>query len=419
MPGRILVDTTPLRESRDFRLLFTGQLVSMLGTQLTVVAIPYQVYSTTHSSLQVGAISLAQLIPFLAGALSAGPVGDASRPAPDHGLDGRGHDAHQRGHGRQRRRDAPVARRALRRQLPRRRSDGLLQHRPDGVGPGPGRAPPPDRRLRADADHHPGGDGRRSRAPASCSASDCRSSTRSMRVSFVVAGIAAVMLRPIPPAEGPGALSPWESTKEGLRYLRSRQALQGVYLIDINAMVFGMPAGRLPRHGGLGVRRRHGHARLPFTPPAGRARADRRGDHGVGGEPARQGWRSSWRSRCGARPSPCSAWSTRSGSASSCSPSRAGPTRSRPSCATRCCSPPSPNASAVACPPFRWRWCRGGPRVGDMESGAVATLTSVEFSVVRRTGLHRRRRCHRRGPAGLPPYRAGEVDDVPVCAILS
>ena len=47
MPGRILVDTTPLRESRDFRLLFIGQLISILGTQLTVVAIPYQVYSMT------------------------------------------------------------------------------------------------------------------------------------------------------------------------------------------------------------------------------------------------------------------------------------------------------------------------------------------------------------------------------------
>src|SRR5580658_3261217 len=76
MPGRILVDTTPLRESRDFRLLFTGSLISTLGNQLTVVAIPYQVYAMTHSSLQVGAISLAQLIPFLAGALSAGPIGD-------------------------------------------------------------------------------------------------------------------------------------------------------------------------------------------------------------------------------------------------------------------------------------------------------------------------------------------------------
>src|ERR1700734_316542 len=77
MPGRILVDTTPLRESRDFRLLFIGQLISVIGTQLTVVAIPFQVYSMMHSTLQVGAISLAQLIPFLAGALSAGPVGDS------------------------------------------------------------------------------------------------------------------------------------------------------------------------------------------------------------------------------------------------------------------------------------------------------------------------------------------------------
>src|SRR5580692_11565120 len=77
MPGKILVDIAPLRESRDFRLLFIGQLISMLGTQLTVVAIPFQVYSMTHSSLQVGAISLAQLFPFIAGALLAGPLGDS------------------------------------------------------------------------------------------------------------------------------------------------------------------------------------------------------------------------------------------------------------------------------------------------------------------------------------------------------
>src|ERR1017187_8633127 len=77
MPGKILVDITPLRDSRDFRLLFTGQLISMLGAQLTVVAIPYQVFRMTHSSLQVGAISLAQLFPFIAGALLAGPMGDS------------------------------------------------------------------------------------------------------------------------------------------------------------------------------------------------------------------------------------------------------------------------------------------------------------------------------------------------------
>src|ERR1700684_1471509 len=76
MAGKIMVDITPLRESRDFRLLFVGQLISMLGTQLTVVAIPYQVFRMTHSSLQVDATRLAQLPPFIAGALLAGPIGD-------------------------------------------------------------------------------------------------------------------------------------------------------------------------------------------------------------------------------------------------------------------------------------------------------------------------------------------------------
>jgi predicted MFS family arabinose efflux permease len=64
--------------------------------------------------------------------------------------------------------------------------------------------------------------------------------------SFVVAAVTSAMLRPIPPAHDAGGLSPWQSTKEGLRYLRSRQALQGVYLIDINAMVFGMPRALFP-----------------------------------------------------------------------------------------------------------------------------------------------------------------------------
>ena len=65
-------------------------------------------------------------------------------------------------------------------------------------------------------------------------------------LSFVVALVAAMMMAPIPPAEGSGRLSPWQSTKEGLRYLKLRQALQGVYIIDINAMVFGMPRALFP-----------------------------------------------------------------------------------------------------------------------------------------------------------------------------
>ena len=77
MPNRILMDLGPLRDSRDFRLLFAGQMVNMLGNQLTVVAIPFQVYELTRSSLQVGAVSLAQVVPLVIGALVGGAAGSA------------------------------------------------------------------------------------------------------------------------------------------------------------------------------------------------------------------------------------------------------------------------------------------------------------------------------------------------------
>ncbi|HZN15856.1 MAG TPA: MFS transporter [Acidimicrobiales bacterium] len=75
---RILADVTPLRASRDFSLLFSGQLVSFLGSQLTVVAVPYQVYVLTHSSLAVGMVSLAQLGPLIIGSLIGGSIVDSA-----------------------------------------------------------------------------------------------------------------------------------------------------------------------------------------------------------------------------------------------------------------------------------------------------------------------------------------------------
>jgi predicted MFS family arabinose efflux permease len=65
-------------------------------------------------------------------------------------------------------------------------------------------------------------------------------------VSFLVALITSALLAPIPPAEGAGSLPPLKSIREGLSFLRTRQALQGVYLIDVNAMVFGMPRALFP-----------------------------------------------------------------------------------------------------------------------------------------------------------------------------
>jgi MFS family permease len=72
----LVIDTTPLRKSRELRYVFGGQLVSMLGGQLTMVAVPYQVYLLTRSSLDVGLISLAQLLPLIAGGLLGGSLAD-------------------------------------------------------------------------------------------------------------------------------------------------------------------------------------------------------------------------------------------------------------------------------------------------------------------------------------------------------
>ena len=74
---RLLIDLTPLRRSRDFRHLVWGELVSVLGNQLTTVAVPYQVYQLTRSSLAVGLVSITQLFPLIAGSLLGGSVVDA------------------------------------------------------------------------------------------------------------------------------------------------------------------------------------------------------------------------------------------------------------------------------------------------------------------------------------------------------
>ena len=74
---RIFLDTTPLREHREFRLLWFGQVVSGMGNQVTRIALPFQVYVLTGSTLAIGALVLAQLIPILVFSLGAGSLADA------------------------------------------------------------------------------------------------------------------------------------------------------------------------------------------------------------------------------------------------------------------------------------------------------------------------------------------------------
>jgi len=413
MPGRILVDTTPLRESRDFRLLFSGQLISMLGTQLTVVAIPYQVYSMTHSSLQVGAVSLAQLVPFLAGALSAGPIGDA------------------------------VDRRRI---MAWTAAGSVLTSAALAVNAA---VPHPSLAalyvISAVAAGLMGfsSTARMASVPSLVERRHFSAAAALMQIiiqvgtvvgpalsgilltiglplvyaldsaSFLAALVTTLMLRPMPPAHAQG-LSLWESTKEGLRYLRSRQVLQGVYLIDINAMVFGMPRALFPAmassvFGG-------GTVTLGFLYAA----------PGVGAliGAVTTGWVANVRRQGWAVVMAVCVW----GAAIACfglvDTLWVGLVLLAVAGWADVISAVLRNTVLQSTVPERFRSrmssiqmavVQGGPRLGDMESGTVAALTSVEFSVVS-GGLA--------SIAGaivvsalMPAFRhyvAGQADDVPV-----
>ena len=66
-----LVDVTPLRDPA-FRRLWIGRSVSGVGSQMTIVAVMFQVWQGTHSTVWTGAVGLAQAVPVIAFGLFAG-----------------------------------------------------------------------------------------------------------------------------------------------------------------------------------------------------------------------------------------------------------------------------------------------------------------------------------------------------------
>ena len=72
----LLLDLTPLR-GREFRLLFIGQLVSFFGSMITFVALPFQLYELTESTLAVGALGVCEFVPIVTVALVSGALADA------------------------------------------------------------------------------------------------------------------------------------------------------------------------------------------------------------------------------------------------------------------------------------------------------------------------------------------------------
>ena len=179
---RLFVDLSPLRASRDYRLLFAGETVSWLGRQATVVAISYQVYVLTGSSLAAG-LSGIDL-----------PTRNAMMPR----MVGR---------------DLIPAASAL--------GQILMQV---GLIAGPAIA-------------------------GVVIAQVSLASAYWLDVATFVVSIAAVAAIRPQPQEGGGTRAGLASIREGLRYLRGRRLLLSTFVIDIDAMVFGMPRALFPALG--------------------------------------------------------------------------------------------------------------------------------------------------------------------------
>ena len=70
------MDVTPLRDSRDFRLLFTAGSVFYLGSMVAYVAVPFAIYDLTGSNFMVGLVGLVELLPLVVFGLYGGALAD-------------------------------------------------------------------------------------------------------------------------------------------------------------------------------------------------------------------------------------------------------------------------------------------------------------------------------------------------------
>jgi MFS family permease len=242
----ILLDVEPLRRDRDYRLLWTGQVISGVGRQVTVVALPFQLYVLTGSTLAVGLLALVQLVPILVFALGGGAVADAVdrrrlllitqlgltvasgalfllASSPDAPIWGYYFVAFvAAGLGAV---DQPARSSAVPRLVPRERLPAAIALNQLGF------------QAMAVAGPALGGILIATVGVAAAFAFDA--------VTFVAAIVAVLLIAPIPPA--PGAARPSIATvKEGLRFVRRRRIVLSTFVVDFVAMVFGMPTSLFP-----------------------------------------------------------------------------------------------------------------------------------------------------------------------------
>ena len=74
--GQLVLDVAPLRESRDFRWLYTGRFVASAGNVVATTAANWQVYALTHSPLAVGLLDLTASIGLLVSLMAGGMLAD-------------------------------------------------------------------------------------------------------------------------------------------------------------------------------------------------------------------------------------------------------------------------------------------------------------------------------------------------------
>jgi MFS family permease len=70
------IDLSPLKASRDYRLLFLGQFISAFGSAISYVVLPWQMYQLTKSTFAVAMISLAEFVPMFVMAFVGGALAD-------------------------------------------------------------------------------------------------------------------------------------------------------------------------------------------------------------------------------------------------------------------------------------------------------------------------------------------------------
>ena len=74
--ARVRMDVRPLRESVEFRKLFASNTITLLGSQITEVAVLVQVTKLTGSPLAVGLLGVVQVVPVVVCSLYGGLLAD-------------------------------------------------------------------------------------------------------------------------------------------------------------------------------------------------------------------------------------------------------------------------------------------------------------------------------------------------------